>query len=166
MYSPDHQRRVRMARRHTGAGGLRCVFGSLVETAKGPRGSEVVAVASSPCGLDLGRLLATIMRLRGIDPEADRWPEGRSKEEPLFLGDNGKRMASSSGGKTASMLLVFTSSSTPTPHPHSTPLSSPSSIGIGGADRFIAGHSAAAAAAAGAWAFGRWAWACPLVHAM
>ena len=44
------------------------------------------------------------MRLRGIDPEADRWPEGRSKEEPLFLGDNGKRMASSSGGKTASML--------------------------------------------------------------
>ena len=61
-----------------------CVFEAIVETACGAqhiggetkmarmgqrydadkRGSEVVVVASSPCGLDLGRLVATIMRRR------------------------------------------------------------------------------------------------------
>ena len=68
------------------------------------RGSEVVAVAESECGLRLGALAYAVFSLRGLDPDSLVWPADRSTEEPLFVGDNGKRMASSSGGRSASML--------------------------------------------------------------
>ena len=66
--------------------------------------AEVVAVAESECGLRLGALAYAVFSLRGLDPDSLVWPADRSTEEPLFVGDNGKRMASSSGGRSASML--------------------------------------------------------------
>ena len=67
------------------------------------RGSEVVAVARSECGLDLGKICHAVLKLRGIDPQAP-WPTTRSKEEPLYTADGGKKMSSSVGSKKTSML--------------------------------------------------------------
>ena len=68
------------------------------------RGSEVVAVARSESGLDLGALVRSVLVLRGIDPDCMVWPKDRSIEEPVFLSDAGKPMKSSGGGVKSSML--------------------------------------------------------------